>query len=131
MLDEKQREALRQWYRRDSIREEAGRLAKAEDWEGLEEFVQMRALFPLSRHNELPDYLKTETGPLIPSNCNPRDDVEGWRDAVEVGWEVVHEILGLSRDEIHLRIKHWQDQSWEAFLRSVDDRMQRRVPPAT
>lgn len=129
MLDERQRDALRQWYRRDAIREEAQRLVRNEDWESLEEFIQMRALFPLSRHDELPPYLRSESGPLIPSNCNPGTDVEVWRDAVEIGWEVVEETLGISRDEIHIRIKTWQERSWETFLRSVDDRMQRRDPP--
>jgi len=130
MLDEKQRDALRQWYRRDDIRDEAERLIRDEEWEGLEEFIQMRALFPLSRHGELPDYLKTESGPLIPSNCNPRTDVEEWRDAVEVAWSVVEEIFGLTRDDVHLRIKDWQEQSWETFLKSVDERM-KRGPSAT
>lgn len=126
MLDNNQREALRQWYRREAIRDEATRLIRDEDWEGLEEFIQMRALFPLARHSELPDYLRTEKGPLIPSNCNPRTDVEEWRDAVDVGWAVVQELFGLSRDEIHLKIKAWQERSWETFLKSVDERMKNR-----
>ena len=122
MLDDRQKEALRQWYRGDDVHHEAKRLIDTEDWENLEELIQMRALFGLSRHSELPDYLKDGDKPLIPSNCNPRQDEEGWKDAVDVGWEVVEADFGLSRDEIHLRIRDWQERSWESFLRSVDER---------
>lgn len=129
MLDDKQRSALGQWYRRVEIRGEVERMVAHQDWEGLEEFIQMRALFPLSRHHELPDYLLVDGAPLIPSNCNPRTDVEEWKDAVEVGWEVVQELFGLSRDEIHLKIKEWQEKSWEVFMKSVDERRGRGGSP--
>ncbi|MDY0000201.1 MAG: hypothetical protein RBU30_02785 [Polyangia bacterium] len=118
MLDDRQREALRLWYRREAVLGEARRLAREERWEGLEELIEMRALIPLSRHGELPEYLLTAAGPLIPSNCNPRVAPDDWRDAVELGWKVIGEATGISRNDVHLKIKAWQDESWEAFLES-------------
>lgn len=126
MLDDRQRDALRRWYRREDTRDEMQRLIESEDWENLEEFVQMRSLFGLSRHAELPAYLKDGDKPLIPSNCNPRQDEEDWRDAVELGWEVVEAEFGLSRDTIHLKIKKWQERTWEEFIRSVEERKHQR-----
>ncbi len=127
MLSDKQREGLLQWYRRPDVLDEARRLLEARELESLEEHIQMRALFPLSRHQELPAFMKDEEGkPLLPHNAHPRDDLEEWRDVVEVGWEVVEAELGMSRDDIHLAIKEQQERSWEEFLRSVDARKARR-----
>ena len=123
MLNDKQIEGLKQWYRRPEVLDEARRLVKAQEFESLEEHIQMRALFPLSRHGELPAYMLDDEGkPLIPKNAHPRDDVEEWRDVIEVGWIVVEEELGMSRDAIHLAIKEQQERSWETFLQSVDER---------
>ncbi len=127
MLDDRQKDALRRWYRRDEIRKEMERLIESEDYENLEEFVQMRSLFGLARHSELPEYLKDGTRPLIPSNCNPREDEEQWKDAVDVGWEVVEADFGLTRDAIHLKIKEWQERTWEEFIRSVEERKRERA----
>ena len=123
MLDEKQKNSIRQWYRQEKILAEAKLFIDKQEWEALEEFIQMRALFPLGQHSSLPDYLKTEDGgPLIPSNADPRKEVEDWRDAIEAGWEVIDAALGYTRDTIHLAIKEQQEASWETFLRSVDER---------
>jgi hypothetical protein len=123
MLNDEQKAGLRQWYRRPDVLDEARRLMKAKEYESLEEHIQMRALFPLSRHQDLPDYMKDDEGkPLLPKNAHPRDDVEEWRDVIEVGWEVVEAELGMSRDNIHLAIKKQQEGSWETFLQSVDER---------
>jgi hypothetical protein len=43
---------------------------------------------------------------------------------------VIGEATGISRNDVHLKIKAWQDESWEAFLESVADRMRRRTSPA-
>jgi hypothetical protein len=129
MLNDKQLEGLRQWYRRPDVLDEARRLVKAQEFEALEEHIQMRALFPLSHHGDLPDYMKDDEGkPLLPKNAHPRDDVEEWRDVIEVGWEVVEAELGMSRDDIHLTIKDQQEKSWETFLQSVDDRKSQNNP---
>lgn len=129
MLNDKQIEGLRQWYRRPDVLDEARRLVKAQELEALEELIQMRALFPLSHHGDLPDYMKNDEGkPLLPKNAHPRDDVEEWRDVIEVGWEVVEAELGMSRDDIHLTIKDQQEKSWETFLQSVDERKSQDKP---
>lgn len=130
MLDKAQKYALYQWYSRDEVLGEAESLIDKEEWEILEELIQMRALFPLSRHSALPDYLLNDEGkPLVPSNCDPRKDEEAWQDAIEVGWKVIKDRFGLVRDEIHLRIKEQQETSWEGFLRSVDERKKRHEKP--
>lgn len=127
MLNDKQIEGLKQWYRRPEVLSETRRLVDAQEFESLEEHIQMRALFPLSHHNALPDYMKDDDGkPLLPHNAHPRDDVEEWRDVIEVGWQVVEAELGMSRDDIHLAIKNQQERSWETFLQSVDERKQKR-----
>lgn len=128
MLNDRQRDALRRWYRRSEVTEEINRLVRREDWEALEEYIQMRALFDLSRHSELPDYLRDGANPLIPSNCNPRASEEDWQDAIEVAWEVMEADFQLSRDAVHLKIKEWQERSWEAFLQSVEERKRARQP---
>lgn len=123
MLSDKQKAGLRQWYRRPDVLNEARRLIEAKEYESLEEHIQMRALFPLSHHSDLPDYMKDDEGkPLLSHNAHPRDDVEEWRDVIEVGWEVVEAELGRSRDDLHLAIKGQQERSWETFLQSVDQR---------
>jgi len=123
MLSDRQKEGLRKWYRRPEVLGEARRLMEAQEFESLEEHIQMRALFPLSHHGDLPDYMTDDEGkPLLPHNAHPRDDVEEWRDVIEVGWEVVGAELGMSRDDIHLAIKGQQERSWETFLQSVDER---------
>lgn len=126
MLDDRQKDALRQWYRRTEVTDEVKRLVRREDWEALEEFIQMRALFGLSRHSDLPAYLLDGDAPLIPSNCNPRSSEEDWQDAIEVGWEVMGADFNLGRDAVHLKIKDWQERSWERFLESVDERKRSR-----
>jgi hypothetical protein len=127
MLDDRKKDGLRHWYRRPDVLDEARRLMAAGEYESLEEHIQMRALFPLSHHGELPAYLRDDDGkPLLPKNANPGNDLEEWRDAIEVGWEVVETELGMSRDQVHLAIKKQQEQSWEAFLRSVDERKRQR-----
>jgi len=126
MLDERQKDALRRWYRRPEVTDEVQRLVRLEDWEALEEFIQMRALFGLSRHRELPDYLLDGDAPLIPSNCNPRNSEDDWQDAIEVGWEMMAADLGLGRDTVHLKIKDWQERSWESFIQSVEERKRSR-----
>jgi len=127
MLDDKQKDALRQWYAQEKILQEAQYEIENEDWEGLEEFIQMRALMPLSRHSVLPDFMKTPDGqPVIPKNCNPREDLEEWRDAVEVGWEVVEDKLGLKLDQVHLNIKDQQEESWDSFMKSIEKRKRER-----
>lgn len=127
MLDDRQRDALRRWYRQEHVLAKARRLADTEYWEELEEHLQMSCLFALSRHSELPDWMRTEDGaPLLPTNLNPAQDLEGWRDAVELAWEVASDELGLSRDDVHRRIAAAQEDDWERFMKSVAERERER-----
>jgi len=65
MLDDKQKDALRKWYRRPEIIDQARKRIETEAWEDLEELIHMRSLIPLGRTQDLPDYLKTGDAHLI------------------------------------------------------------------
>jgi hypothetical protein len=126
MLDDRQKDALRRWYAQPKVLDEARRRIKDKYWEDLEEFLHMRALFPLGRTDELPDYLKTEDGkPLLPS-VDPRNNQEAWQDAIEIGWEVVEAELGVSRDEVHRAIGQQQRDTWDEFMKSIERRKRER-----
>jgi hypothetical protein len=119
---------LSRWYRRDEVISTAKRLLAAEEWDDLEEHLQMRCLFPLSRHSELPDYLRTESGsPLFPTNLNPRQDLEKWQDAIGVGWQVLEEETGVSQAEIALKRDSEQERDWQEFLRRYEERKARET----
>ncbi|MHC4470495.1 MAG: hypothetical protein ACYTDY_15975 [Planctomycetota bacterium] len=127
MLSPKEKEALRRWYSREKVLEEARRLIETEYWQELEELLHMRGLFPLSRHSQLPDFMKDEEGkPIFPTNLNPARDLEKWQEAIEVGWEVLAEECGITHDDIHLKIAGEQQKDWQAFLDSVEERRKRR-----
>jgi hypothetical protein len=127
MLDDRQKDALRRWYARPEVTERARELAGEERWEDLEEHVQMASLMPLSRTEQLPDYLLGEDGkPLLPNNASPMTDVEEWQDAIEVGWEVMERELGVSRDYMHRSIAQRQGDDWDAFLKDVERRKAER-----
>jgi hypothetical protein len=126
MLNDKQKDALRSWYKRPEVLDQARTRIKNEYWEDLEELLHMRCLIPLNRTQELPDYLKTDEGePLLPS-VDPRSDLEAWQDAIEVGWEVIESELGVSRDAVHEAIGKQQKKNWEDFLNSVEQRKKQR-----
>ena len=113
-------EALQARY--DALEQEHAKLK-----EELEEHLHMRCLFALSRHAELPDWMRTEGGePLFPTNLNPAQDLEKWRDAVEVAWEVMEEELSVTHDEVHHRLADEQGADWERFLESVAKRKRER-----
>ena len=127
MLEDKQKDAIRRWYARPEVVDRARALHREDRWEDLEEHVNMASLMPLSKHDQLPDYLKQEDGkPLIPSNLNPTKEVEEWQDAVEVGWEVMERELGVSQEDLHRRIAQRQGDDWDAFLKDVERRKQER-----
>jgi len=135
MLDEKQKDAVRRWYTRPEIVDRARELHREGRWEDLEEHVNMLSLRPLSDIDRLPDYLKQEDGkPLIPSNLNPHKDIEAWRDAVEVGWEVMNREIGVSQDLLHQSIARNQDRDWQEFVkrskrRKAESEAKLAVPP--
>jgi hypothetical protein len=130
MTDEKKEtkiQALRKWYTQSWVLDSIRRMYEAQEWEDLEAAVHRNVLFPLSKHDELPDYLRTEEGgPLFPSNLNPLHDHEGWQEAVNVGWEVMREQLKISKEEVQQNIRKEQDQEWDRFIASVEKRKKER-----
>ena len=122
MLEDKHKDALRQWYRQPRILDEARQLIARKRWEELEQLIHMRSLMPLTRAGELPDYLKTDDGSALLPSVDPRSNLEEWQDAIEVGWEVVEAELGVSHDDVHRSIGNLQKDDWDAFTKSVDER---------
>lgn len=116
-MNEKQKAALKAWYSRDALLGQFKKLIEKEEWEELEEHLQMRCLFNLSRHFELPDYMLDEEGkPLFPTNLNPKKDLEVWRDGIEVGWQVIEEQFGLKQEHMHRAIAKEQQDDWAEFM---------------
>ena len=129
MLTEREHDALIRWYSQKEILDEAKRLIRAKAWEQLEEDLHMRCLFALSRHSELPDFMRDDDGgPLFPTNLNPGNDMEKWQDGIEVAWEVVEKELDLTHDEVHRRVAAEQKADWETFIRSAEERRKNRNP---
>jgi hypothetical protein len=126
MLDDKQKAALRRWYRRPEVLDEARKMIEKKRWEELEEHLHMRCLFPLVRTKELPDYLKKDDGTALLPSLDPRSNLEAWQDAIEVGWEAVQSELGVRRDEVHRAIAEQQEASWDDFMKSVEERKRAR-----
>lgn len=126
MLDDKQKDALRNWYRQPKILDEARQRIKNKYWEDLEELLHMRCLIPLGRTQDLPDYLKTDEGGALLPSLDPRSNLEAWQDAIEVGWEVVETETGVSRDDVHRYIGAQQKDNWDEFMKSVERRKKER-----
>ena len=127
MLDDRQKDAVRRWYARPEIVDKARALQREGRWEDLEEHVNMLSLMPLGDVERLPDYLKREDGqPLIPGNLNPQKDIEAWRDAIELGWEVMEREIGVSQALLHQNIARRQAGDWDEFLKSVERRKRER-----
>lgn len=127
MLTQEEGDALHRWYTQDSLLDRARRLIEKEALEELEEYLHMTCLFPLSRHGELPDFMKNQEGkPLFPTNLNPKKDLDKWQEAIEIGWQVVEERFKLTHAEVHRRLARTQKQDWDAFLESVERRKKER-----
>jgi hypothetical protein len=126
MLDDKQKDALRRWYRRDEVLDEVRQQIRRACWEDLEELLHMRSLMPLGRTAELPDYLKADDGSALLPSLDPRSNLEAWQDAIEVGWEVVASEVGVSRDDVHRAIGRQQKDDWATFMKSVEARKRTR-----
>ena len=127
MLTETQHEALRNWYARPEVLQQAQRLFEAGAYEALEELLHKKALMPLGIPAELPPYMVDEEGhPLFPTALNPGADLEVWQDAIEVGWEVMVRELGFSHDDVHRGVADAQNDEWQRFLDSVNRRKRER-----
>jgi hypothetical protein len=128
MLSDHERRALEQWYSREEVLATVRRLHEAQDDEDLEEYLHRICLLPLSRHSDLPDFMRDHDGqPLFPSNLNPTVDLDKWQDAIEVGWAVMQRTLGISHDDLHKRMAERQQKDWQAFLASVERRKKERA----
>ncbi len=127
MLNDKELEAVRLWYSQPHVLEEVRRLVADNELMLLEEYLHMTCLFPLARHSELPEFMRKEDGsPLFPHNFNPKVALEAWQDAIEVGWQVVESETGLSHDEANRRMAREEQEDWERFLKSVEQRKKER-----
>ena len=127
MLSDIQKQALREWYSKGRVLDEVRRLMQAGKWEELEEYVHRDALMPLGSHDSLPAYMLDDKGEaLFPDNLNPTVNLEGWQDAIEVGWTVVEEKLGLAHDTVHVKIRDAQNRDWDDFTRRLDEKKKRR-----
>jgi hypothetical protein len=70
--------------------------------------------------------LKKDDGEALLPNLNPRNNQEAWDDAIEVGWSVVEAELGVSRDQVHAEIGEQQKDSWDDFMKSIEQRKKER-----
>jgi len=128
MFNDEMRLALRQWYSREEVLDEARRLIENKDYIRLEDSVHKLFLLPLSKHDELPNYMRNADGsPLFPTNLSPIVDEPLWQDAIDVGWEIMQEKLGFSRDKLHTSIAEVQEEDWKNFLESVERREKERA----
>jgi len=128
MLDDRQKQALGRWYGRSEVLDEARGYIERQEFDDLEELIHMRALLPLGRTSELPDYLRNDDGSSLLPSLNPRSNLEAWQDAIEVGWRVLEAELGLSQDTVHRAIARQQQEAWDSFLASVERRKREREP---
>lgn len=128
MLTIEEREAVKRWYSRQEVLDRANELIQQKNFQDLELYLHKTCLLPIGRHDQLPDYLRTAEGaPMFPQNLNPLKEEERWQGAIEVGWEVIRENLGVGHDDIHRNIANEQEQDWEAFLASVEERKKARA----
>lgn len=127
MLTRKQRDAVALWYSQPHILEEARRLYDAKAYDELEMYLHKTCLLPLSMVYTLPDYVRTEEGkPLFEFGLNPIKEEDNWKDAIEIGWEVVEQNAGVLHDVIHETIAKEQQDNWQAFLDSIERRKKER-----
>ncbi len=127
MLTIEEREALQRWYSEQEVLDRAQELIQQKAYEDLEAYLHKTCLLPLGKQHQLPEYMRTQEGkPIFPNNLSPFHEEEKWQDAIEVGWEVVREKLGVGHDDIHRNIASEQDQDWQAFLDSVEQRKKER-----
>lgn len=123
-FDETHREALRRWYGRDECIEKLRALAEAENWFDLEQYVRQDGLMPLVFRDDLPDWLVQEDGKPVftPADLHPGNNREGWAEAVEIGWAVVEERLGVARSMVEGHMDSVAEADWDRFMKSVEER---------
>ncbi len=123
MLSKEEHAALTRWYSQDHVLDKAREFVDGGQLEELEEFVHKTALWPLGRHENLPDFMLDDEGKtLFPTNLDPRADEDKWQDALVVGWEVMAAKVGVSHDDVHREVAREQQDEWETFMKSVAQR---------
>ena len=127
MMDETRKTALRRWYAQEWLLQAVRKAHDAGEWEDMESCIHRTVLLPLGKHDALPDYMREENGaPLFPTNLNPLTDYELWAEAVAVGWEVMEDKLGITKDAVQDKIRAEQDIDWKRFMDSVEARKKNR-----
>lgn len=127
MLTPTQHAALARWYGQEQIVAEARRLFAEGAYDELENYLHRTALLPLGRLDDLPGYLQDDDGgPLFPTSFNPMADEEVWQNGIEVGWEVMAAKAGFTHDDVHRAIAAAQDDEFQVFLASVEQRKKER-----
>lgn len=127
MMNDIETEALKRWYSQEWILAAVRKARDEEDWDALEATVQKHALMPLSKHSQLPDYMRKEGDkPLFPTNLSPLNDVENWQDAIEIGWVVIADKTGVTMEAVQEKIRAEKDADWDVFMKSVEERKKKR-----
>lgn len=122
-LSDRQEKALRQWYSQPKVLDEALAHLDENDWSGMEEYVHRDALMPIARIDELPEFMRDESGtPFFPTGIDPAGNLEVWQDAIEVGWEVMEKERGISHDRVHKEIAKIERDDWDRFIRRAEER---------
>ena len=122
-LSDEQKKALTQWYSQPQVLDKAVSYLDDGDWSGMEEYIHRDALVPISQADQLPEFMRDEKGnSLFPAGINPAANLEGWQDAIEVGWEVMEKERGISQDRVHQEIARLEREDWESFLRRAEER---------
>ena len=99
MMDEKQKNAIRKWYSQNWILEAVKRTLDAEEWEELESLVHRTVLLPLSKHRELPDFMRNETRFRMVEKVDPKRFAELAKKAQESAkhrWSLMQQMAKIS-----------------------------------
>jgi hypothetical protein len=128
VFDEKRREAMKRWYDRPETLEGFRKLYDAGQIYEAEQYVRQDALLPLTFRDQLPDWLRNEEGePLFTVDMlHPGTGREGWAEAVEIGWSVIEKRLGVKQADVIAHIEKEQEDDWNRFMASVEERKRRR-----
>ena len=128
VFDEIHRQALERWFDCDEVLNKIRAWQETEQWIKLEEYVRQDRLLPLTLRGDLPDYLYRETGePLFTANdLHPGTNHEGWAAAIDIAWEVIEKRIDIKRKDVHARIDRIQEDDWDRFMKSVEEREKQR-----
>ena len=127
MFTDKEREAVKQWYSQPHVLERAREIKETGALDELEDWIHRVCLMPLSKHDDLPDFMRDDDGkPLFADSLSPIKDEDKWQDAIDVGWAVMNELVGVSQDAVHRYVAKNQKDDWQAFLDSIERRKKER-----